>query len=104
MRMTRTYPRPDEPSANLGPRERALAVYKYLADVEPEQAVKHPLFAVIVHAFEQTAILAIRKFLDEEGLLELVDEMPEASDSVCEPVGPRTVEMDAVMRRYKEQK
>lgn len=53
MRITRTYPQPDSPAPHLGPRERALGVFKYLLDLEPEAAVKHPLFACIVHAFEQ---------------------------------------------------
>jgi hypothetical protein len=53
MRMTRTYPTPDSNRESVGPRERAMAVYKYLLDVEPENAVRDPQFALIVHAFEQ---------------------------------------------------
>lgn len=52
MRIRRTYPQPDSTAPHLGPRERALAVYKYLLNLEPEQAVEHELFPVIVHAFE----------------------------------------------------
>jgi hypothetical protein len=37
----------------MGSRERAMAVFKYLLNLEPEQAVGHPLFATIVHAFDQ---------------------------------------------------
>jgi hypothetical protein len=60
VRLTRrTYPQPDSPASNLGPRERALAVFKYLLDLEPEQAVLHPLFPCIKHAFEQTGRLAV---------------------------------------------
>lgn len=53
MKITRTYPQPDSDRNFIGYRERAMAVYKYLLDMEPEAAVKHPLFACIVHAFEQ---------------------------------------------------
>jgi hypothetical protein len=53
--LSRTYPQPDSPAPNLGARERALAVFKYLLDLEPEVAKDHPLFACIVHAFDQHA-------------------------------------------------
>jgi hypothetical protein len=53
MMISRTYPQPDSPEPHLGPRERALAVFKYLLDIEPEVAKDHPLFACIKHAFEQ---------------------------------------------------
>lgn len=53
MNISRTYPQPDSPLANLGPRERALAVFKYLLDLEPEAATQHALFLVIEHAFVQ---------------------------------------------------
>jgi hypothetical protein len=53
MRITRTYPQPDSPEPHIGPRERALAVFKYLLDLEPEAAKDHPMFACIVHAFQQ---------------------------------------------------
>lgn len=32
----RTYPQPDSPAPNIGPRERALACLKYLAGEEPD--------------------------------------------------------------------
>lgn len=51
--ITRTYPQPDSPAPQIGPRERAMAVYKYLLNIEPEQATEHPLFKVIEHAFRQ---------------------------------------------------
>ena len=54
MKITRTYPQPDSPKPHLGARERAMAVYKYLMGLEPEAAIKHERFAVIVHAFEQS--------------------------------------------------
>lgn len=54
MNVIRTYPQPDSPAPHIGPRERALAVFKYLLCLEPEAAIMHPLFAVIVHAFEQS--------------------------------------------------
>jgi len=50
---SRTYPQPDSPESHIGPRERAMAVFKYLLDIEPEDATKHPLFECIKHAFEQ---------------------------------------------------
>lgn len=53
MRIIRTYPQPDSPDAHIGPRERAMAVFKYLVDVEPEEAVKHPLFRCIEHSYLQ---------------------------------------------------
>ena len=53
MKINRTYPQPDSPQPNIGPRERALAVYKYLLDLEPEVAARHPRFALIVAAFDQ---------------------------------------------------
>lgn len=54
MRVQRTYPQPDSPAPSIGPRERAMAVFKYLLDLEPEAATKHPLFACIVHSYEQS--------------------------------------------------
>jgi hypothetical protein len=60
----RTYPQPDSPAPHLRARERAMAVYKYLMDLEPGEATKHPRFAVIVHAFEQSE----RKGWNEAGL------------------------------------
>lgn len=53
MKIHRTYPQPDAPGIHLGPRERALNVFKYLLDMEPEEACKHPLFRCIEHAFVQ---------------------------------------------------
>jgi hypothetical protein len=51
--MIRTYPLPDKPG--LGARARAMAVYKLLLNMEPEQAVKHKDFAMIVQGFAQAA-------------------------------------------------
>lgn len=53
MKIHRTYPQPDANGAHLGPRERTMAVYKYLLGMEPEAAVKHPLFACIEHSYKQ---------------------------------------------------
>lgn len=61
MRIKRTYPQPDSPAPNIGPRERALAVFKYLLNLEPEVAKEHQLFACIKHAFEQAIALAIEE-------------------------------------------
>jgi len=54
-KIRRTYPAPDSPADHLGARERAMAVFKYLLDIEPERATKHPLFWCIKAAFEQHA-------------------------------------------------
>ena len=68
MKITRTYPQPDSPSPHLGARERALAVFKYLLDLEPEAAIGHPLFACIVHSYEQVAVKCFEKAMAfEEG-------------------------------------
>lgn len=56
MKIQRTYPQPDSPEPHLGARERALAVFKYLLDLEPEQAVKHPLFPCIEHSYQQAQL------------------------------------------------
>lgn len=58
--ISRTYPAPDSPNLVLGPRERAMAVLKYLLGVEPEQAAgsarrnipPHPMFDMLVNSFE----------------------------------------------------
>jgi hypothetical protein len=55
MKFSRTYPPPDSPAPNIGPRERALAVFKYLLDLEPEAAQLHRLFNCIAHSYAQTA-------------------------------------------------
>lgn len=63
-RMKRTYPSPDSAEENIGPRERALAVFKFLCRLEPEAAIKHPLFATIENAFLQErrrALLDLQK-------------------------------------------
>lgn len=49
----RTYPTPDSPKLGTSPRNRALATFKYLLNLEPEQAKDHPLFKCIEHAFKQ---------------------------------------------------
>lgn len=54
MKLTRTYPQPDSDLPHIGPRERAMAVFKYLLNLEPEAAVQHPLFECIVHSYEQS--------------------------------------------------
>lgn len=76
MRITRTYPQPDSPAPNIGPRERAMAVYKYLLGTEPEDAVKHPLFACIVHAFEQEGRRAINRWAAHANMPDYEDPDP----------------------------
>ena len=53
MRIQRTYPQPDAPEPHIGPRERALAIFRYLEEyqLEPEEASKHPLFELVMAAF-----------------------------------------------------
>lgn len=58
MKITRTYPTPDDPRPHIGPRERALAVFKYLRGLEPEQAVGHPLFPHVEADFRSIALTA----------------------------------------------
>jgi len=60
MQINRNYPTPDTERENCGPRERALAVFKYLFDMEPEQASKHERFQLVVAGFEQQARVAMR--------------------------------------------
>lgn len=66
MKLRRTYPQPDSPEPHIGARERALAVFKYLLDLEPEQAKDHPMFACIVHSYQQAARAALDDYDDEE--------------------------------------
>ena len=54
MKIQRTYPQPDSPQPNIGPRERAMAVLKYLLDIEPEVAIKHHVFPLLVASYEQS--------------------------------------------------
>lgn len=86
-KIQRTYPQPDSPAANMGPRERALAVYKYLMDLEPEAAVKHPLFDVIVHAFTQAGTAATRKWATETVIFVPYGEFDEQNSSPAEEAG-----------------
>jgi len=51
-KITRTYPLPDDQAAHIAPRYRAMAVFKYLLDMEPEDAVKDERFAVVQRGFE----------------------------------------------------
>lgn len=66
-KIKRTYPTPDTNRPNCGPRERALAVFKYLLDIEPEDAKQHPRFQMIVNAFEQERTSARIELLREMG-------------------------------------
>lgn len=75
MKVTRTYPQPDSPQMNIGPRERALAVFKYLLKLEPEEATKHPLFACIVHSYEQAISMAGDRRALSPSLVELISEV-----------------------------
>jgi hypothetical protein len=82
MRISRTYPQPDSPEPQIGPRERALAVFKYLLDLEPEAAVLHPLFACIVHAFEQAIAVAVNSFADDCAWCDEMGTIPDVEPSL----------------------
>ena len=68
MRIKRTYPQPDSPEPHLGARERALAVFKYLLDLEPEAAALHPMFACIVHSYRQAEDAVLVQYDRSTGL------------------------------------
>lgn len=53
--LSRTYPQPDSGAPNIGPRERALAVFKYLLDIEPEVAIKHARFLYVEELYKSFA-------------------------------------------------
>lgn len=88
-----TYPTPDSARENCGPRERALAVFRYLMDLEPEEAAKHPRFHLIVNAFQQQSIMALRR------VSAAMDEVAAATGvrpnviAVCEPLEPLEPEL-----------
>lgn len=95
MKITRTYPQPDSPRPHIGPRERAMAVYKYLAGVEPEAAIAHPLFAVVAHAFEQaeragwnaaTRALDTHEPVPKEMQPSLCEELSSSFEAVARPL------------------
>ena len=66
MRLRRSYPQPDSPREDLGPRERALAVYKYLLGLEPEEAIRHPLFECIRRSYQNAARAGVREVCGPE--------------------------------------
>lgn len=45
MKLTRTYPAPDEPQ--LTTHDRALSLYKYVLGLEPEDAIEHTSFYLV---------------------------------------------------------
>lgn len=59
MKVTRTYPQPDSPR-DLSARERALAAFKYLLNIEPEHATEHGLFDVIENSYQQHGLSGSR--------------------------------------------
>lgn len=84
-RIIRTYPTPDTQRESCGPRERALAVFKYLMGLEPEEASKHPRFALIVNGFEQQRILGAQAMHAEiAGLGFPAVERPKLVEPLCE--------------------
>lgn len=50
--ITRTYPTPDDERPHIGPRERAMAVFKYLLNLEPEVAIRDSRFSALVEMFQ----------------------------------------------------
>lgn len=68
MKIARTYPQPDSPQPNIGPLERALALCKYTADIEPEQAKELANFPLLVAAFEAAERQGAQKFADKHGI------------------------------------
>jgi len=94
MKIQRTYPQPDSPAENIGARERAMAVFKYLLDLEPGDAVRHPRFDLIRHAFEQHGRAGIKAWNAIPGNF---NTYPTLDESYCEPltssqeVGPAQV-------------
>ena len=87
MKITRTYPQPDSPAPHIGPRERAMAVFKYLLDLEPEAAVKHERFNVIVHAFAQEHCTGWNSAIEELGDTEVdAIEYKPLTESLCEQI------------------
>ena len=102
MRLIRTYPQPDSPDLHIGPRERALAVFKYLLDMEPEVAKDHPLFACIEHAFVQVQIATRNDLVDRWENIEKGYDHPgdlqEKPSLVPMLTSERTIEPDA--RRF----
>lgn len=72
LRIDRTYPQPDSPNPKLGPRERAMAVFKYLLNLEPHEALKHPLFACIEHSYKQAVASVGNPAALEPSLVEML--------------------------------
>lgn len=80
----RTYPEPDTDRPNCGPRERAMAVFKKLLDMEPEDAVGHEHFAVVEHAFVQENVRGQQQMAEEWA--DLCDgELPPVTPVMCSP-------------------
>ncbi len=100
MKIHRTYPQPDSPQPHLGPRERAMAVYKYLLDLEPEVALHHPRFPLMVAAFEQAERVGWNRACSRVGGAYppiLPEVMPE---SIMPLVNGSTEMTDVEVRRY----
>lgn len=72
LKVLRSYPQPDSPALGTSPRNRALAVFKYLLGLEPEQAIKHELFKCVEHAFFQEGAAVAGRILDDS-FVEMLD-------------------------------
>lgn len=85
LKLLRTYPQPDSPQLGGSARNRALAVFKYLLNAEPEAAIKHPLFACIEHSFAQQSAAAkggalSDSLIPEVGMGEIKRNVPASPD------------------------
>lgn len=96
----RTYPQPDSPREDLGPRLRALNLFKYLLGIEPEEAKDHPRFEMVVNAFENQRRSGARQIIFDQTARQQVildDEVPAMLPSVAEELS--TV-IPAEVRRF----
>lgn len=104
MQINRTYPQPDSPREHLGPRERALNLFKYLMGIEPEEAKDHPRFELVVNAFENARRAGMRQVpgmqRDAEQVFLEPDDVIEMRPSLVEELsGSKTID-DARIRRF----
>lgn len=106
--MSQTCPSPDKPGDHLGPRERAMAVFKWLLDLDPHEAVRHEHFELIVNAFRQNARTTVRaalgesSYLDDEDLFQLREMMaPLESTEPDRQTKPRTLEFQTDQPRHQ---
>jgi len=88
-KVLRSYPQPDSPVLSHSHRNRALAVFKYLLGLEPEEAEKHDLYKCIEHAFEQQAASAQGRILNPS-LVTILDDTKALGAEETRPMRPIT--------------